>query len=94
MSMYLHKSAYECLYSDKNTENNITKLRTEDNRETTALKDIFPLRLVSETERRENGNEQLGENRLKMDELKIFILICFEGTAPLLCNVVLAIACV
>lgn len=32
MSMYLHKSAYECLYSDKKTENNITKLRTKDNR--------------------------------------------------------------
>lgn len=62
--------------------------------ETTALKDIFTFMCISETERRKNGNEQLGKNRLKMDELKIFILICFEGTAPLLCNVVVAIACV
>lgn len=61
--------------------------------ETTALKDIFTCMLVSETEKKK-GNEKLGKNRLKMDELKIFILICFEGTAPLLCNVVLAIACV
>lgn len=61
--------------------------------ETTALKDIFTCMFVSETEKKK-GNEKLGKNRLKMDELKIFILICFEGTAPLLCNVVLAIACV
>lgn len=62
--------------------------------ETTDLEDIFTFMCVSETERRENGNEQLGENRLKMNELKIFILICFERIAPLLCNVVLANVCV
>lgn len=40
--------------------------------ETTALKEIFTFMCISEIERRKNGNEQLGKNRLKMDELKIF----------------------
>jgi len=31
MSMYLHKSAYKCLHSDKKQEKITTKLRTKDN---------------------------------------------------------------